>query len=291
MKKTMKKVCCAFLAGVSVFGSAAMLGGCTTNRPEVEMQIAFNGKTYTLEYTLYRKFAPNTVTHFLQLAENGYYDGLCVHDYADNKLYTGGYSYDKTQAEDGGLVYKSYFDTVKAYENYAHSVWADTEKKVPTYTLYGEFSSNNVKVKNGGFLKQEFGSLTMYYTDKSSNDDTVIVEKIDGSGTDSKEYRYNSATSLFYIQLGSSASPNSKYCTFGKISEGSVEELEELQDAIASYIETAYGSEDSSEASFAPAVEVAVDEDDPFVGDAALVATYNVPEEPIVINYVKVLKF
>lgn len=287
----MKKVFCAVLAGVSVFGSAAMLGGCTTNHPEVEMQIAFNGKTYTLEYTLYRKFAPNTVTHFLQLAENGYYDGLCVHDYADNKLYTGGYAYDKSQAEDGGLVYKSYFDTVKAYENYAHSVWADTEKKVPTYTLYGEFSSNNVKVQNGGFLKQEFGSLTMYYTDKSSNDDTVIVEKIDGSGTDSKEYRYNSATSLFYIHLGSPSSANSKYATFAKLAEDSVEELEELQSAITEYIETAYGSETSPESSFAPLVEIAVDEDDPYVGDAALVATYCVPEEPIVINYVKVLKF
>jgi hypothetical protein len=88
MKKTMNKVLCGILAGVSVFGSAAMLGGCTTNHPEVEMQIAFDGKTYTLEYTLYRKFAPNTVAHFLQLAENGYYDGLCVHDYADNKLYS-----------------------------------------------------------------------------------------------------------------------------------------------------------------------------------------------------------
>ena len=291
MKKTMNKVVCAVLAGVSVFGSAMMLGGCTTNRPEVEMQIAFNGKTYTMEYTLYRKFAPNTVTHFLQLAENGYYDGLCVHDYADNKLYTGGYSYDANKTEDGGLVYKSYFDTVKAYENYAHSVWADSDKKVPTYTLYGEFSSNNVKVKNGGFLKQEFGSLTMYYTDKSSNDDTVIVEKIDGSGTDSKEYRYNSATSLFAIQLGSTATTNSKYCTFAKISDGSVDELKDLQTAIKDYITSEHGSESSADSAFAPSVEVAVDEDDPFVGDAALVATYNVPEEPIVINYVKVLKF
>lgn len=291
MKKTMNKVICGLLAGVSVFGSAVMLGGCTTNRPEVEMQIAFNGKTYTLEYTLYRKFAPNTVTHFLQLAENGYYDGLCVHDYSSDKLYTGGYSYDESKAEDGGLVYKSYYDVVKAYENYEHSVWADTEKKVPTYTLYGEFSSNNVKVQNGGFLKQEFGSLTMFYTDKSSNDDTVIVEKIDGSGTDSKEYRYNSATSLFYIQLGNSTSPNSKYATFAKLSEGSVEELEELQDAIEAYIEATYASETTPETAFAPEVEVAVDEDDPFVSDAGLVATYSVPEEPIVINYVKVLKF
>jgi cyclophilin family peptidyl-prolyl cis-trans isomerase len=291
MKKTMNKVFCAILAGVSVFGSAAMLGSCTTSHPEVEMQIAFNGKTYTLEYTLYRKFAPNTVTHFLQLAENGYYDGLCVHDYADNKLYTGGYTYDEGKAEDGGLVYKSYYDEVKKIENYEHSVWADTEKQVPTYTLYGEFSANNVKVQNGAFLKQEFGSLTMYYSDKTAGEDSVIVEKIDGTGTDTKEYRYNSATSLFYIQLGTTATANSKYCTFAKLKEGSVEELKDLQSAINAYIEATYAGEEDGKKAFAPSVEVAIDEDDPFMGDAGLVDTFAVPEEEIKINYVKVLKF
>ncbi|MBQ8319908.1 MAG: peptidylprolyl isomerase [Clostridia bacterium] len=291
MKKIFNKAVCGLLAGVSVFGSAVMLGGCTTNHPEVEMQIAFNGEKYTLEYTLYRKFAPNTVTHFLQLAEEGYYNELVVHDYSDDKLYTGGYKYDANKADDGGLVYQNYFDIVKGYENYEHSVWADSAKNVPTYTLYGEFSANNVKMGSGSFLKQDFGSLTMFYTDKSSNDDVVTVEKIDGSGTDTKEYRYNSATSLFYIQLGSSASASSKYCTFAKLKEGSVDTLEDLQDAIKAYIDSVYGEETTPEKAFAPDVSVAVDEDDPYVGDADYEATYNVPKQPIKINYVKVLKF
>ena len=291
MKKTANKVLCALLAGVSVFGTALTLGSCTTNHPEIEMKIAFNGETYTLEYTLYRKFAPNTVTHFLQLAENGYYDGLCVHDYADSKLYTGGYTYDETKTQDGGLVYKSYYDEVKSYEKFTSSVWLDDKKQRSTYTLYGEFADNNVKVQNGGFLEQEFGSLTMFYTDKSDVDVPVHVEKVDGSGMDSKKYAYNSATSLFYIQLGSSSSASSKYCTFAKLSEDSVGELEELKADIESYIDTVYAAEETPETAFAPAVEIARDEDDYYVGDADLTAEYNVPEEPIVIQQVKVLKF
>ena len=69
MNKIFKKVLCATLATATLAGGAIAFGGCTTNRPEVEMQISFNGKTYTLEYQLFRKLAPNTVEHFLVLAE------------------------------------------------------------------------------------------------------------------------------------------------------------------------------------------------------------------------------
>ena len=46
--------------------------------------------------------------------------------------------------EDGGLVYKDYYATVKAdtFKNFSHSVWADEEQNTPLYTLYGEFSNN-----------------------------------------------------------------------------------------------------------------------------------------------------
>lgn len=79
--KPLKKMICAALAGVSVFASAMMFSACTTSHPKVEMKIAFHGETYTFEYKLYRKRAPSTVQHFLELVEHGYYDGLCVHDY------------------------------------------------------------------------------------------------------------------------------------------------------------------------------------------------------------------
>ena len=116
-------------------------------------------------------------------------------------------------------------------------------------------------------------------------------KKIDGTGTDSKEYRYNSATSLFYIQLGTSATSNSKYCTFAKLKDARKEELEALQDAIEDYIDATYSEESDKTSAFAPSVEVAVDEDDPFVSDAGYVDTFAVPEKEIKINYVKVVKY
>ena len=77
-KKTLKKITCTALAFASVFACAATATACETARPQVEMKIEFNGETYTLEYELYRKIAPTTVSHFIWLADNGYYDGLCV---------------------------------------------------------------------------------------------------------------------------------------------------------------------------------------------------------------------
>ena len=172
MNKIFKKVLCATLATATLAGGAIAFGGCTTNRPEVEMQISFNGKTYTLEYQLFRKLAPNTVEHFLVLAENGYYNGVCVHDYTSSKWYTGGYTYDAAKEETGGLVYKDYFSIVSAYENKDFvSVWKDSEKANPTYTLYGEFSANGMKMDKGDFLSQSFGSLSMVYEDKGDGED------------------------------------------------------------------------------------------------------------------------
>ena len=113
MKKTLKRALCTILAGTGMVASLTMFSACTTNRPQVEIHISFNGESYTLAYRLYRKLAPSTVQHFIELAENGYYDGLCVHDYqADSRMYTGGYTYDANVSANGGLVEKNYFETV-----------------------------------------------------------------------------------------------------------------------------------------------------------------------------------
>ena len=103
MKKAMKKILCGALCLTACLGSAFSFSACETSKPEVEMEIEFNGNTYTLEYTLYRKIAPATVNHFIALAENGYYDGLCVHNYTSSKMYTGAYKY-----ENDNLVYQKY---------------------------------------------------------------------------------------------------------------------------------------------------------------------------------------
>ena len=282
LKKAIKKITCGVLA-LSACLTCATFTACETSKPEIEMQIEFNGKSYTLEYTLFRKVAPATVEHFLTLVENGYYDGLCVHDYHDDKLFIGSYSY-----ENDNLVYKKYYDVVKNYDKFPSSVWADKSKAESTYTLYGEFFANADFTVENGSLVQTFGSLTMYYTDKDV-DETVAIEKHNGDGMALRQYRYNSATSQFFISVDTEDNTDSNYCTFGLIDEDSSKVLLSLQTDILTYISDVYG--DEGIADFALETEMEVDKDDRFVGDRENVVTYHVPQKPIVIKKIKVNKY
>ena len=284
-KKTMKKLMCGVLAVVGTVACAGTVNACESSHPKVEMEIEFNGTTYELEYKLYRKIAPATVEHFLALAENGYYDGLCVHDYDDDKLYTGAYKY-----ESENLVYQKYYDIVKGYENFPQSVWTDEDKTNPTYTLYGEFYANADFTVENGAKKQEFGSLTMYYTDKETDDYQVVVERHNGEGIAHRDYQENCATSLFFISMSDTSKSDSNYCTFATLDEDSVDTLKDLRTAIEEYIEDNYGEEDDPEEAFAPETETEVDGDDPFV-DEATTEKYNVPKSAIVIKKVSVKKY
>ena len=281
MKKTMKKLLCGALCLTACLGSAFSFSACESSKPEVEMQIEFNGNTYTLEYTLYRKIAPATVNHFIALAENGYYNGLCVHNYTTSKLYTGAYSY---QSEN--LVYKKYYDIVKGYQNFPQSVWTDTSKSETTYTLYGEFYSNADFTVENGAKRQTYGALTMFYTTKNT-EDQIVIERHNGAGSAWRDYKHNSATSQFFITLDEYQSANDNYCTFAELDEDCYEVLDSLKEAISNYISDNY--EDSAD--FTEEVEIIVDEDDPYVGHQDRKETYKVPKKPIVIKNVSVTKY
>jgi cyclophilin family peptidyl-prolyl cis-trans isomerase len=296
--KRLKRIACTALAGVSVAACGVMFTGCTTSHPEVEMTISFNNVTYTLEYKLYRKIAPATTQHFLELAEQGYYDGMCIHDYTSSRWYTGGYYADEyytanaaslkdVPVEDpfGGLVKRSYFASVAKYDLTQYA-WTDTSKTTGLNTVYGEFSANGFDVTNGA-LKQSYGSLTMYYTAKNTNVD-VYTQRSDGTGYDFKRYEYNSTTSLFYISLSSSTSTNSSYCTFATLDEDSEDELDDLKTAISDYIESEYSGES---ADFVTEATFLLDSDDPYVADDKEKATYAVPNEPIIIKSVKIKSY
>ena len=281
MKKAMKKILCGALCLTACLGSALSFSACETSKPEVEMEIEFNGNTYTLEYTLYRKIAPATVNHFIALAENGYYNGLCVHNYTSNKMYTGAYKY-----ENDNLVYQKYYDIVKGYENFPASVWTDTSKSETTYTLYGEFYSNADFTVENGAMRQTYGALTMFYTDKNT-EDQIVIERHNGAGTAWRDYKYNSATSQFFITLDENQSANDDYCTFAELDEDSYEVLDALKEAISDYI----GDNFELTSEFTEETELIIDEDDPFVGDQDKKVKYKVPKKAIVIKKVSVTKY
>ncbi len=280
-KKILKKVLCCALALAGTLACTTTMTACETNTPEAEIVLSFNGKTYTLEYEMNRKITPKTVAHFIALADAGYYNGLCVHDYKDAKgMYTGGYSY-----AEGEIVAKDYFSTVASY--IPKSVWLDSSKKTPTYTLYGEFEKNNFNVTNGA-LKEQYGSLVMYYTSKAGGDQ-VSIERNDGKGMATRSYEYNSATSQFYISFATSSSKNTSYCVFATLQEDSRSALNSLRNAIGDYMDDQYGEE--SEETFAESATVTVDENDPVMGGHGVSVSYEVPREPIVVKSVKITKY
>ena len=282
-KTKMKRVFCGALALCGVFACTATMTACETSHPKVEMQIEFNGATYELDYKLYRKVAPATVNHFLALAENGYFDGLCVHDYTSEKWYTGGYSY-----ENDNLVYKKYYDIVKDYKDFPISVWEDNDKTIPTYTVYGEFYENADFTVENGALDQTFGSLSMFYTEKDV-EQQVVIERHNGEGVALRNYNENSATSLFFISLASETKSDDNYCTFATLDEDSVDVLNDLKEDIETYISENYDDEGGEV--FAPETEVEVDADDRYVGNKDNVEKYNVPKKAIVIKSLKVKKY
>ena len=294
-KKTMKKMVCGVLAVSSVLACVGTMTACETDHPEVEIEIEFNGESYELEYQLYRKIAPSTVNHFLWLAENGYYDGLCVHNFENSsyqRMHTGGYTY-----ANGELTEKDYFRVIKGYKNYGEfpvSVWMDEAKEQPLYTLRGEFSSAKFTVEKGS-LKETFGSLTMYYHAKETKDKVYVpYAKSEKEGDMAKrEYKYNSATSLFYISLYQGQVTNAGYCTFATLDEDSVEKLKEFQEDLNEFIQDEYAVDDQKAtlSDFTTSESIHVDENDPVIGDKDKKVDFLVPKQAITIKKVTVKKY
>lgn len=216
------------LSSALALGAVALgaFAGCTTRAPKVTITYSFNGKDYAVRYTLSRNDAPKTVQHFLELANAGYYDGMCIHNYTSEAIYTGGYKL----VENGGskeLQEVDYFSSVKKLEEekgiaFTQSVWTADGKKTPLYTVYGEFSANGVVNQYAREYSHTKGALVMYYTPKGNFYGDVTVQRADGGknngGNNEQTVRYalNSATSLFYTYRNmSNTARDNTYCVFG----------------------------------------------------------------------------
>ena len=145
------------------------------------------------------------------------------------------------------------------------------------------FTDNNFRVESGA-LNETFGSLTMYYHEKDTSDRVYVKRADSDEGVVSpKDYKYNSATSMFYISMTDGETANSEYCTFATLQEDSIEVLQALQTAIEEY----YDDKDD----FTEEHSLLVDADDAFVGDQKTEVKYNVPVKPIVIKKVEVTSY
>lgn len=283
-KKMAKKMLTGALAITCVFGCMGTFTACDDGNPEAQITLEFNGSEYVLNYQLYKDKTPATVNHFIWLVENEYYNGLCIHNYqaANNRMYTGAYELDAN----GNLDYKDYYEFArKNIKSFPQTVWFDEEKEDPLFSVYGEFAQNkfNVGANNKDVLKQQYGSLTMYYHAKADEDSRKVwVKKTNGEIIE-RDYSENSATSMFYISTVTSATSNSSHCTFATLNNQDV--LHDLEDAIADYI----GEEE--EDWFVSSKTMVRDPLDPIVGTKNLETTYSVPNEPIIIKSARITKY
>lgn len=312
-KKIGRIACVSALACIA--GATAAFSACTieTKHPRAKITIEFNEKTYEIEYQLYRNMYPQTVKHFIQLADEGFYDNTIIHNYTTNDWYGGGFKYsaeDYTSAYATTGTLKEYFlenSLEEAYYNlfteekltpsvYKSAEFDDNGKAKGTDalpTLIGEFANNDHTVEKGA-LTSAFGALKMYYTSgktyggEKTSKDKVWVENTTDHFAFERDYALNSATSLFTIQAGtSSALTDSAYCTFGILKDGSGDVLNDLKDAISTYISDNLGGTSSS---FYKSVEVTVDKYEQFA-DKGTDVTYRASVLPIVIKTVKITKY
>ncbi len=318
MKKHIRRLVSVACAAVISAGAIGMFAACTSNEPEVTITYEFNGRDYDVRYKLSRSDAPKTVQHFIDLADAGYYDGTCIHDYTGSILYGGGYYYDEETKE---LTEKDYFTVVRELEKAGHTFeqtvfYQNGENRTPLYTVYGEFPGNGVGNEGDRRVNvHSKGALVMYYTDKSKSAERIDVlgqrndggKQNDGVSEQEVPYATNSATSLFYTYLGTSdTAADKKYAVFGR-TIAYQEELQPLLDAIADLTaEDDENTPDIDESVFTKEVTMTLDMlDHPasvdIFSDIASVfesvrkggntATFHVPTEPIIIKTVKVTKY
>ena len=268
-----------------------------TDHPTVKITVEVRpdtqySSTYELEYTLYRNMYPNTVRHFIELADSGFYNNMIVHDYQAADWLSGGYKYDAASYSSGATsgTLSDYFnnediskanDYISLFESGAltPSVYDSANPDVAWPTLVGEFSSNrSPEIKQGQF-SAEAGVLKMYYYTKNTKE-RVLVKFNDGTKY-TRQYMYNCATSIFAMQVaGGTNISGANYCAFGRISNGNT--LNKLVEATSDINSTSTIS------------NIFVDNWDtysPDRGDQSISVSFKQPSEPIIIKSVKVTKY
>ena len=190
------------LAAVCMLGCALMFTGCESRYPEITMRISFNGESYELRYKLSRDLYSQTVAHYLELIDLGYFDGTVIHDYQSDRLIGGGYTYaDMENGDEVEDLTACDYDaaTTDAEGNVTLenvTVWADADRTQATNRLHGETSANGFSIESGNGLRNRFGTLGAYTYVGTGEKNIVYYAKSSDNGYGSSEYYKNSFTSM-----------------------------------------------------------------------------------------------
>ena len=322
MSKKINKLCLS-LALAAVVGVSAGAAACGTSKhPNARITIEFNEKTYVIDYMLYRNMYPQTVQHFVELADSGFYNDIIVHNYTSSDWITGAYSYNAKDATSGEVI----IDYSTAFTNSAMAEYLEKNCKEVEYynlvnngiaegkfsasvykrsvydgkgnevvsasdalpTVIGEFSANGHKIEDDKGLAAEFGTLKMFYYSKDAGTKVTVKNSFDQILP--RDYNYNCATSLFTIQAGDYTSFDaSKYAVFGRLkNDNSKDNLQDLTDAI-----TDYSNSLSSSSKWSTSVATKVDKEDKFAdeGGRDIDQTFTMTTMPLIIRSVKITKY
>lgn len=301
------------LAGAIAVSASLSACAVKTSHPRAKISISFNEVTYDIEYTLYRNMYPQTVRHFIELADAGFYDNTVIHDYRSNDWGAGAYSYNGAELDysssysnnsmgeylEENSKEKEYYSlfrqdkltpTVYTKISYDEKGNEKVERENALPTLIGEFSQNQHTIESGA-LTASYGSLKMFYFDKSAAKKKVAIQNSFGEIME-HDYQYNCATSLFTMQVGNTSAYNaSNYCVFAKLSSNDARNrLEDLTEAISDYIEDELGGSNSK---FSSSVTTKVENEDTFATDGGreIETSFTATSMPIIIKSVKITKY
>lgn len=167
--------------------------------PVVTMEVENFG---TIKIELYPDLAEETVSNFITLANNGFYNGLKFHRVVKDFMIQGGDpSGDGTGSSTFADLYNNQDENIKyTYLN------GKEAKSTDKYTIKGEFTANGYTKNN---LNLTEGTIAMARGDYTSYSSTLTTES------------YNSANSQFFIMTNDNhTNLSGYYAGFGKVIEG-----------------------------------------------------------------------
>lgn len=205
MNKNVKKICWIIALVLLIIILVGLVYGYYKKartdipNPIVTMEVENFG---TIKIELYPDQAPETVSNFVKLANNGVYNGLKFHRVVKNFMIQGG---DPEGNGTGSPKLSDLYNNDDENASYKYDDGTDA-KGSDSYTITGEFVANGY-TKN--MLNLTEGTIAMARSDYTSYSSTLATES------------YNSANSQFFIMTSNDyTNLSGYYAGFGKVIEG-----------------------------------------------------------------------
>lgn len=233
MNKKVKNICWIIaliliivILGGLVYGYYKKANNNISN-PIVTMEVENFG---TIKIELYPDQAPETVSNFVKLANNGFYNGLKFHRVVKDFMIQGG---DPEGNGTGSPKLSDLYNNDDENASYKYSDGTDA-KGSDSYSITGEFVANGYTKNN---LNLTEGTIAMARSDYTSYSSTLATES------------YNSGSSQFFIMTSNDHTNLSGYYTgFGKVIEG-MDVVKEIANVECKAAESSGNSEEGADTS------------------------------------------